>query len=259
MAREWLRPPAGGRATSHAEAAVSCRCLDGVATVAPAHALVLEFFGEDLGLGEGTPLAAFPNATAAEAQFLAQLVGVGTENFEGFAAGTGAPLNLNFPGAGMATLTGSGSVANVAPNTTNGVGRYATSGSQYWETEESFGINFSAPVAAFGFYGIDIGDFEGQVTVTTVGGLNQVFNIGNTIGGQGGGVLFWGFVSTSPVELVTSLSFGNTAAGVDFFGFDDMTIGSIEQVRPVIPEPGTLLLIGSGLAGLAARRRRNRA
>ena len=48
--------------------------------------------------------------------------------------------------------------------------------------------------------------------------------------GLGGSVLFWGLIDTD--NPFTSLTFGNTAAGTDFFGFDDMTIGSVEQVVP---------------------------
>ena len=140
------------------------------------NAAPITFFGEDLGLGEGTALSLFPNATAAEALFLSNLSGgVGTQDFAGFSAGTGAPLALTFPGSTgsiTATLSGSGFVANVAPGTTNGAGRYATSGSQYWDTSGSFSIAFSSPVSAFGFFGIDIGDFGGQVTVETAGGAD---------------------------------------------------------------------------------------
>src|SRR5262245_5672672 len=93
---------------------------------APASASVQTFFGEDMGLGEATPLPAFPNSNAANAAFLSNLIGVGTENFEGFAPNTGAPLMINFGAAGTATLNGTGSVQNVPPGTTNGVGRYAT-------------------------------------------------------------------------------------------------------------------------------------
>ncbi|MDR4463005.1 MAG: PEP-CTERM sorting domain-containing protein [Nitrospira sp.] len=211
------------------------------------------FFGEDLGLGESTPLSAFPNASAARNSFLSGLVGVGTESFEGFASGTGAPLALSFPGAGTATLQGDGAVDVVPSGSTNSVGRYATDGTHYFETNsDTFSVDFSSPVAAFGFFGIDIGDFDGQVTLTTAGGLNQTFNIDNTIGAPGGSILFWGLID--PDNTFTSATFGNTSAGVDFFGFDQMTIGSRQQVA--IPEPGTwLLLFIAGLFCLAARRK----
>lgn len=123
------------------------------------------FFGEDLGQGESVRLPSHPNSDVAHNDFLSNLVGVGTENFESFASGTGAPLPLTFPGAGTATLNGDGFIARVTTGT-NGVGRYPISGNQYWDSSNVFSIDFSAPIAAFGFYGVDIGDFGGQVTLT---------------------------------------------------------------------------------------------
>jgi hypothetical protein len=218
------------------------------------------FFGEDTGLGESTPLpvASRINSTAAQNAFLANLVGVGTETFESFGAGTGAPLNLTFPGAGTATLGGSGSIRNVTPGTTNGVGRYAISGSRFWEASSgSFTITFSDPVAAFGFWGVDIGDFNGRVTLTLQGGSVVNLTVPNTLNIAGGSVLYYGLIASGAGELFTSITFGNTNPGTDFFAFDDMTIGSLEQVRPP-PEPGTLALVGlaAALAGAAARARR---
>jgi hypothetical protein len=64
-------------------------------------------------------------------------------------------------------------------------------------------------------------------------------------------VLFWGLIDT--INPISSVAFGNTNPGTDFFAFDDMIIGSAKQV---IPEPGSLALLGLGLAGLATVRRR---
>ena len=60
-------------------------------------AAIQTYFGEDLRNGAVLPLARYPNASAAEADFLSNLVGVGTETFEGFADGTKAALLLSFP------------------------------------------------------------------------------------------------------------------------------------------------------------------
>jgi len=50
------------------------------------------------------------------------------------------------------------------------------------------------------------------------------------------------------------VAFNTTEAEGDIFAFDNMTIGSLEQVR--IPEPGTLALLGIALAGIGLSRRR---
>jgi len=73
---------------------------------------------------------------------------------------------------------------------------------------------------------------------------------------SGGSVLFWGLIDT--LNPFTSITFGNTNAGTDFFGFDDFTIGTIQQVAAT-PEPGTMVLMGLGAVGaFFLKRRRDR-
>lgn len=218
-----------------------------VLCTAPAFALQATFFGEDGGYKVTT------NSDAAKAEFFSYLTGVGTEDFESFANGAGAPLITNFGSAGTATLSGLGQIQNY-----DDTGRWAISGTNYWEAPGSssalFSVEFSESIAAFGFYGTDIGDFDGQVTVTTVSGASTTYTIphSTSAGNYDYTALYWGVIDTE--NLFTSVVFANTGSGSDYFGFDDFSIGTIEQVS--VPEPATMLLLGFGLLGLAGLRRR---
>jgi hypothetical protein len=210
------------------------------------------FFGEDVNTTGDPNQAPFTNATAASNSFLSNLTGVGTETFESFATGTTAPLALSFPGAGTATLSGAG-VSVVSGNDLSG--RYPFSGTQYIETSSaSFSVGFSSPIAAFGFYGTDIGDFGGQLTLTLTDHLGVVstLTVPNTIGTLGstsGSNLYFGFYDTG--DTYTSIVFGNNSGGADTFGFDDMTVGSLQQVTPnATPLPAALPLFATGLGAL---------
>lgn len=245
--------------------------LAGTTNAAP-----LTFFGEDVQesdvpLSQVTRPEEIPNSETAESNFLANLEGVGTEDFDGFATGTSAPLSLTFPGAEggedlEATLEGSGSISSTSGDATNN-GRWSVSGEEgnYWSTtvqpgaEENFSVDFGQEISAFGFYGTDIGDFGGQLILdfNRADGdpLNRV--VPHTIGEGGstaGSVFFYGLIATEETDAFTSVDFELAGSEtLDVFGFDLMTVGEIEQVTPrePVPEPRTTLLIGSGLALLA--------
>ena len=135
-------------------------------------------------------------------------------------------------------------------------------------------FTFDGPIASFGFHLVDIEDNSAEQ-----GGYFAAFYSG---GNQVGSVTFGDLTTVGHAFYDPTIVFGNNSvnrvqpflASDPFFSssapFFDMVIislggsGAVDNVvfNPVpVPEPGTLLLLGTGLAGLAGycRRRRQRA
>ena len=199
-------------------------------TMTAANAVPMTFFGEDVS-GSG------PNAAAAEADFLSNLSGAGTEDFE-----SATLPNVSFTastGVIGATLSGGGATIE----NSSAQGRFATSGSQFVETETGgdFAVTFDSPIAAFGFFGTDVGDFGNSLILRltqSAGGFVEL-NVGNTVasfnGQNDGSLLYIGFLDTD--QTYTSVEFLNTGEGADVFGFADLTVGDIGQVIDPTPDP----------------------
>lgn len=216
-----------------------------------AQAAPVSFFGVDISSGSGNLLLQ-PNSDTARNSFFSNLTGVGTETFESIGLGNTAPLTLNFGSAGTATLTGAGRLAGPPPTGSN---QYGIGNSKYWSTVTgNFTINFSSAVAAFGFNGIDI-ESELVLRLTKTGGGTVDIDPGFTRN-RTGSIFYYGFYDTT--DTYSSIEFRNPQPGGDIYAFDNMSIGSRQQVTSPIPEPESyaLMLAGLGLVGATARRRK---
>ncbi|MDA8094832.1 MAG: PEP-CTERM sorting domain-containing protein [Betaproteobacteria bacterium] len=228
----------------------------GLFAVGSAQATPVTFFGEDGNPTGSTPIA-HPNSDAAQASFFANLTNIGTDGMDTVASGV-TTVPVNFANGVTATLTG-GTIQNYSS-----AGRFAISSPNYYNTfSDTFDIGFSSPIAAFGFYATDIGDFGGQLTLTLtdINNAHTSLTVPNLIGSGGsqpenGSVLYYGFYDTG--DTYTNVTFGNSSGGVDGFGFDNFSVGTASQVvpRPTVPEPPSIALLGVGLVALSAVRRR---
>lgn len=220
----------------------------------------LVFSGVDNNGNAGAQVAS-TNSTAAENSFKSNLVGVGTENFE--TSSGSAPLALDFGAAGIATLNGAGSVQTNGVGATNGAGRYSVpGGTRFWEVSAGggspFQVDFSSSLAAFGFYGIDLGDFGGTLTLEMSKAGSVVGTQVVTMASQGvadGSILYFGLIAANASEEFDSIRFLSTTGTGDVFAFDSFTIGTKEQIRQ-LPEPASLALVAGSLLGLGLVRRR---
>jgi hypothetical protein len=113
-------------------------------------------------------------------------------------------------------------------------------------------VLFSAPVAGVG---LDGGYFDAlnSTTIEAYGPLGQVLG---SVTNASLGIEFFGLADSSLANTIQGISFYITGPEPAGFAIDNLTFGAADVIDT--PEPGTLLLITTGLLGLVGFRRKFR-
>ena len=209
------------------------------------------------------------SATAAESAFLSGLDVSVTESFEGFTPVFKATTLSTSVGSFQQIVKGndisncitppvSGCTGLVVLNASESpfAGRFATDGAHWLDSNDSKTMTFegATPWTSIGFYLTDPNDAGATINLKGFDGSGtEVLSTILFPSSLPNGNVY--YVSIFAEEGLKSLTFYSDAGGGnDGFGLDNFTVGNVAST---VPEPGSMLLLGAGLLGLAAFRRRS--
>ena len=205
------------------------------------------FTGSDDGASTSGP---WPNSSAAQASFLAAAGPTTLVNFENVAVGFYSPvvpnstvsIALNAPNFG----NGFSGISNTTIGSLNGFN--VTPGGSQWlgVAKGSATFNFASPVHDFGLWLTGVQTiFTSTFTLTFNDGTAETLNLPINVNG---GTSYYAFTDSASFSSITI-----TNLSIDAWGIDDVSYSAISST---VPEPTSLMLLGSGVVGLAGLLRR---